>query len=190
MQLPISFRRAHLAHRHLVLFAAAAVASLLLGACHHSVKPVQQALGIFPVVDGPLAQRITHAETVPSGYRILHTPSGYTVVIATTPIIKGRMISGATASIANNSGQPAVSITLTPEGAKKMHAYTTDHIGDRLATVWLQPAPGTPDDYRWTLIQAPTIQGVFGKHFMTSGFNSIDEATQLADALNAQAHAR
>src|SRR5690625_117511 len=141
---------------------------------------------MFPVVDGARARRITHADSVPENYRIMHEPNGAPVVITTTPIIEGRDVSHAAATIDNYSGEPTLAITLTSEGAEKMRAYTVAHVGDRIATVWLRPTPGA-DNHQRVLIQAFTIQSVFGKHFMTSGLDSIGTARKLADALNKQA---
>src|SRR5690625_1314777 len=85
MQAPKPFRPSLRTRLHLLLLAVVATTSLL-SACHHTVKPARQTLGMFPVVDGARARRITHADSVPENYRIMHEPNGAPVVITTTPI--------------------------------------------------------------------------------------------------------
>ena len=90
-------------------------------------------------------------------------------------VVSGRDLRNARRS-QDQYGQPAVSFTLNPEGAKKFGAYTGAHIGDRMAIVL---------DAK--VRSAPTIQGHITDSGIITGNFSVQGAEDLALVLRAGA---
>jgi preprotein translocase subunit SecD len=68
---------------------------------------------------------------------------------------------------------PVVNVTLTPEGGKKMAAFTRAHIGELVAT-----------QVDGTLMNAAKIMSVVSSSIQITGDWDKEEATRLAKALN------
>jgi preprotein translocase subunit SecD len=92
------------------------------------------------------------------------------------------------------SGTPAVSVTLNGPGGQRMFDFTSQNVGKQMAVVYIERIPEvkTVDgkEVRSTrtteqVINAATIQGVFGKNFQTTGLESPQFAQDLALQLRA-----
>ena len=90
-------------------------------------------------------------------------------------VVTGRDLRNARRS-QDEYGQPAVSFTLNPDGAKKFGAYTSAHIGDRMAIVL---------DNR--VRSAPVIRGAISDSGIIQGNFSVQGAEDLALVLRAGA---
>jgi len=92
------------------------------------------------------------------------------------------------------SGTPAVSVTLNGPGGQRMFDYTSQNVGKQMAVVYIERIPEVKvidgkevRSMRTTeqVINAATIQGVFGKQFQTTGLESPQFAQDLALQLRA-----
>jgi preprotein translocase subunit SecD len=111
-------------------------------------------------------------------------------------IASGAQLTSAQPTIDQQSGTPAVSVTLDGAGAKKMLDFTSKSVGHLMAVVYKETeitttynAAGEPVRERrdvQEVISAATIQGVFGSRFQTTGL-SQKEASTLAQLLKAGA---
>ncbi len=90
-------------------------------------------------------------------------------------VISGRDLRNARRS-QDSYGQPAVSFTLNPEGAKKFDAYTAAHIGDRMAIVLDNKVRS-----------APSIRGRISDSGIIEGNFTVQGAEDLALVLRAGA---
>jgi preprotein translocase subunit SecD len=96
------------------------------------------------------------------------------------------------------TSQPQVSITLDADGGEKMHDVTKDHIGDRMAIIFIEQQPRerkvkkddgteTVEHYSETkrrLINVATVQAALGFRFRITGLE-FQEARDLALLLRA-----
>jgi preprotein translocase subunit SecD len=90
-----------------------------------------------------------------------------------------------------------VSVRLNGIGGQRMFDYTTENVGKRMAVVYIERIPEVTKgadgkEVRSTrvseqVINAATIQGVFGKEFQTTGLESSQFAADLALQLRAGA---
>jgi preprotein translocase subunit SecD len=95
------------------------------------------------------------------------------------------------------SGTPMVTVTLNGVGGQRMFDYSSEHVGDPMAVVYIERVPEVtvgPDgkELRTTrtneqVISVATINGVLGKEFQTTGLESAKEAADLALLLRAGA---
>ncbi|HVI57534.1 MAG TPA: protein translocase subunit SecD [Luteimonas sp.] len=92
------------------------------------------------------------------------------------------------------SGTPAVSVTLNGPGGQRMFDFTSQNVGKQMAVVYIERIPEVKvvdgKEVRSTrtteqVINAATIQGVFGKNFQTTGLESPQFAQDLALQLRA-----
>ncbi|MBE8215632.1 MAG: protein translocase subunit SecD [Endozoicomonadaceae bacterium] len=110
-------------------------------------------------------------------------------------IITGNQVTDAKFTFNQQSAQPIVNITLSPDGGNKMLRVTQDNLGQQMAVVYLEQKPIIkPIDHQnaalpsstmtfkeeASIISLATIQGVFGNQFQISGLNSPVEASELA----------
>jgi preprotein translocase subunit SecD len=111
-------------------------------------------------------------------------------------IASGDQLVGATSGYDSQSGTPEVSITLNGVGGQRMFDYTSQNVGKLMAVVYIERIPEVTKvdgkEVRTTrtseeVINAATIQGVFGKQFQTTGLGSPQEAADLALLLRAGA---
>jgi preprotein translocase subunit SecD len=100
-------------------------------------------------------------------------------------IVSGNQLIGASASFDQQTGQPAVSVTLDGVGAKRMLDFTRDNVGNGMAVVYIEQKSGgrKVED----VISVANVREPFGKRFQTTGIGSINEASQLALLLRAGA---
>ena len=111
-------------------------------------------------------------------------------------IASGAQLTSAQPTVDQQSGTPAVSVTLDAAGAKKMLEFTSKSVGHPMAVVFKEVqytttknAQGDPIRERRNVqevISVATIQGVFGSRFQTTGLSN-KEASNLAQLLKAGA---
>ena len=104
-------------------------------------------------------------------------------------IATGDQLVGATSMFDPQSGSPAVSVRLNSAGGQRMFDYTSEHVGDPMAAVYIERIPEVRivngKEVRSTrikeeVINVATINGVFGKEFQTTGLESAQFAADLA----------
>ncbi|GAC1622691.1 MAG: protein translocase subunit SecD [Nevskia sp.] len=111
-------------------------------------------------------------------------------------IASGSQLTSAQPTVDQQSGTPAVSVSLDGNGAKKMLEFTSKSVGHPMAVVFKEVqytdninAEGVKLRERRDvaeIISVATIQGVFGSRFQTTGL-SQREASNLAQLLKAGA---
>lgn len=116
------------------------------------------------------------------------------VLLSKKVIVSGDQLESASSMTDPQSGTPAVSVTLNEIGAKRMEDFTTDNVGKKMGVVYIERTPVTKmvdgKEVRTIkvtedVINDAVIQGVFGKHFQTTGLGSLKEASELALLLRA-----
>ncbi len=116
------------------------------------------------------------------------------ILLSRRVIVSGDQLVNASALPDAESGTPAVSIELNNVGGNRMLAHTRENVGQLMAAVYIETIPEVKIvDGKEVLssrtvaevINAATLQGVFGKNFQTTGLESMDEATSLARLLRA-----
>ena len=111
-------------------------------------------------------------------------------------IASGEQLVDARSGFDSQSGSPMVSVTLNGIGGQRMFDYTSENVGKQMGVVYIERIPEVKmvdgKEVRTTrtseqVINAATIQGVFGKNFQTTGLDSPKEAADLALLLRAGA---
>jgi preprotein translocase subunit SecD len=109
-------------------------------------------------------------------------------------IVTGDSVTGASAGFDSQSGTPNVSISLDTKGGRSMQRTTGEHVGRLMAVLFVETKANvrqvtqpdgsvqsvlekTEEKY---IINAATIQGVFGSQFQITGLDSPAEAAELA----------
>ena len=94
-----------------------------------------------------------------------------TILTSRTPLVATGDITGATAS--RTDGQWVLNFTVTDEAAKRVHEFSKQHVGTKLASVVDGKVHGTP-----------RIAGaIAGNRYFIEGFNQAD-AERLATAIS------
>ena len=123
---------------------------------------------------------------------------GGPVQIQARNIVTGDDVINAVQDFDQETNQPQVSITLDSDGGEKMHGVTKDHIGDRMAILFIEQQPrerkvvgadGVENiEYYSTttrrLINVATVQAALGFRFRITGVE-LQEARDLALLLRA-----
>ncbi|MEP6939040.1 MAG: protein translocase subunit SecD [Rudaea sp.] len=116
------------------------------------------------------------------------------IVLSKKVIVTGDELVDAQAIPDQQSGLPAVSIRLNAKGGQKMLDYTQQNVGKRMAAVYIERVPQTTmvdgkevRTFKETqeVINAATVQAVFGPKFQTTGIGSMKQATELSLLLRA-----
>ncbi|MBS0464112.1 MAG: protein translocase subunit SecD [Proteobacteria bacterium] len=116
------------------------------------------------------------------------------VLLSKKVIVSGDQLESATSMTDQQSGTPAVAVSLNEIGAKRMEDFTTENVGKKMGVVYIERTPVTRmvdgKEVRTVkvtedVINDATIQGVFGKRFQTTGLGSLKEASELALLLRA-----
>ena len=134
---------------------------------------------------------------VPAASKLYHDRAGRPVLLDKRVIITGDYITNAASGIEQQSGTPAVFITLDGRGAGIMADRTKDNVGRRMAVVFIENKSETRRGEggeavrvkRTTeeVINLAVIRERLGKRFQISGMDSPDEARNLALLLRAGA---
>ncbi|WP_146910422.1 protein translocase subunit SecD [Arenimonas daejeonensis] len=153
------------------------------------------------VVDlGPQAMEAARTGVVPPNARLYFMrergPDGKPrpILLSRRIIVSGDQLVNATSLLDPQSGTPAVSIELNRLGGDRMLAHTRENVGQLMAAVYIETIPEVKmvdgvevrtSRVSEEVINAATLQGVFGRNFQTTGLDSMDEATSLARLLRA-----
>jgi preprotein translocase subunit SecD len=111
-------------------------------------------------------------------------------------IVTGDQIIDASSGLDQQSGSPAVFVSLDSKGARKMNTTTKENIGKPMAVVFIERKTTTrmvdgkkvkTSKETKEVISVATIRGQFSKRFQTTGLDSTEEAHKLALLLRAGA---
>ncbi len=126
---------------------------------------------------------------VPPDARLYKDRDGRPYLLSKNIIVTGDQLVDASSSFDQQSGSPAVSVTLNAAGAKKMLDFTTGNVGRPMGVVYVERVVDTKvvdgkevrtPKITEEVINYATINGVFGKNFQTTGLRSPKEASELA----------
>jgi preprotein translocase subunit SecD len=132
----------------------------------------------------------------PIGSRLYYERNGNPILLKRRIIVTGDQIVDAASGIDQQSGSPAVFITLNGVGAKKMAKITQKNIGKPMAVVFIENKTETKivDGQKVRkkkkveeVINVATIRDSFSKRFQITGLDSTTEARNLALLLRAGA---
>jgi preprotein translocase subunit SecD len=153
------------------------------------------------VVDyGSKAIEAASTGVVPPNARLYRTrdlgPDGKPrpILLSRRIIVSGDQLVNATSLLDPQSGTPTVSIELNRLGGDRMLAHTRENVGQLMAAVYIENIPDVKmvdgKEVRTSrvseeVINAATLQGVFGRNFQTTGLESMDEASDMARLLRA-----
>jgi preprotein translocase subunit SecD len=153
------------------------------------------------VVDyGTQAQQAATTGVVPPNARLYYSRDlgadgkPRPILLSRRLIVSGDQLVNATSNPDPQGGGPAVQIELNNAGGNRMLAHTRQNVGQLMAAVYIESIPEMKKvdgkdvlSFRVTeeVINAATLQGVFGRNFQTTGLDSQDEATNLARLLRA-----
>ena len=151
----------------------------------------------FRAVTGDEAQAAAALadNNIPAGSRIYYDQNGQPLLLSRRLLVSGDELVNATPQTDQQTGLPAVSITLNAAGGKRMLDHTLENVGNRLGIVYVERIPTVTmvngEEVRSSrteerVISSSTIRGVFGKDFQTTGL-SREEAAALAKQLKAGA---
>ena len=116
------------------------------------------------------------------------------ILLSRRVIVSGDQLVNATSNPDPQGGGPAVQIELNNAGGNRMLAHTRENVGQLMAAVYIETIPEVRmvdgQEVRSSrvseeVINAATLQGVFGKNFQTTGLDSQEEAASLARLLRA-----
>jgi len=137
------------------------------------------------------------AGRIPPGARLYYTRDGRPVLLKKRVIVRGNQITDASSGLDQQTGSPAVFVTLDGAGAKRMRDVTSDNVGKPMAVVFIETryekrqekdGKATKRTYKVEeIISIATIREAFGKRFQTTGLDSTEEARDLALLLRAGA---
>ncbi len=136
------------------------------------------------------------AGRVPVGTRLYKQRNGQPILLKKRIIVTGDQIIDAASGIDQQSGAPAVYVTLDSKGARKMAQITKDNIGKPMAVVYIENKPQTRivDGKKiktiktiQEVINVATIRDRFSKRFQITGLDGTEEARNLALLLRAGA---
>lgn len=133
---------------------------------------------------------------VPAGSQLYRERDGTPVLLKRGVIVTGDQITDASSGVDQQTGQPAVYVTLDSKGARKMGETTKENIGKPMAVVYIentietkmvdgQPVKTTKRVEE--VINTAVIRDSFSKRFQTTGLDSTTEAHTLALLLRAGA---
>ena len=136
------------------------------------------------------------AGRVPVGTRLYKQRNGQPILLKKRIIVTGDQIIDASSGIDQQSGAPAVYVTLDSKGARKMAQITKDNIGKPMAVVYIEKKPQTrivngkkvkTIKTIQEVINVATIRDRFSKRFQITGLDGTEEARNLALLLRAGA---
>ncbi|MBI1194693.1 MAG: protein translocase subunit SecD [Gammaproteobacteria bacterium] len=150
----------------------------------------------FHMVDGSGDAQAALAGKVPPGERVLRERNGNPVLLYKQIIVTGNQIIDASAGLDQQSGSPAVFISLDGKGARKMLETTRENVGKPMGVVFIENKTSSEmvDGKRvrkshvvQEVINIATIRSEFSKRFQITGLDSSEEARNLALLLRAGA---
>ena len=132
----------------------------------------------------------------PSTAKFFHERNGAPILLQRSVMLTGEYITDAASGIDQQSGSPAVFITLDGKGARLFSNRTRDKIGRPMAVVYIEHKSFTElvDGVRKRrkeiveeVINVATIRDQLGKRFQITGLDTTEEARNLALLLRAGA---
>ncbi|WP_223787831.1 protein translocase subunit SecD [Marinicella meishanensis] len=143
---------------------------------------------------GAEAQRTYQTGRTPPGTTLYFESNGQPIYLNNRVIATGNQLTGAQATIDQQTGQHAVNVQLNSIGAARMLEFTKNNTGNFMGVVFKERIPiGKNDDgvmqYRDSeeVISNARINGVFSNRFQTTGGFTQKEANELALLLRAGA---
>ncbi|MET0009125.1 MAG: protein translocase subunit SecD [Candidatus Thiodiazotropha sp. 6PLUC9] len=133
---------------------------------------------------------------VPPGSSLYQERNGQPVLLKKRVIVTGNQIVDASSGLDQQSGSPAVFVSLDGVGAKRMRRMTNENVGKPMAVVFIENRTTTRmvngeavkvKRKVEEVISIATIREPFGKRFQTTGLDSTEEAHDLALLLRAGA---
>jgi len=133
---------------------------------------------------------------VPVTSKLYRERDGQPVLLLRRVIVTGDQITDASAGFDQQSGQPAVFVSLDGQGARRMRKVTTENVGKPMAVVFIENrtltrlVDGKPIKRKVRteeVISVANILEPFGRRFQTTGLDSSNEAHNLALLLRAGA---
>ncbi len=131
---------------------------------------------------------------VPLNSELDHDTKGRPILLHKRVLLTGDYITDASSGLDQQSGQPAVFITLDSAGARRFEDATKDNVGKLLAVVFIETKTETKKvngkDVRQNyttrkVINVATIRERLGKRFQITGLESPEQARNLALLLRA-----
>ena len=132
----------------------------------------------------------------PGTAKLYHERNGAPILLRRNVMLTGEYITDAASGIDQQSGSPAVFITLDGKGARLFSSRTRDKIGRPMAVVYIEHKSFTElvDGVRnrkkeivEEVINVATIRDQLGKRFQITGLDTTEEARNLALLLRAGA---
>ncbi|MES9972809.1 protein translocase subunit SecD [Candidatus Thiodiazotropha sp. LNASS1] len=133
---------------------------------------------------------------IPPGSNLYHERDGQPVLLKKRVIVTGNQIVDASSGLDQQTGQPAVFVSLDGVGAKRMRRMTNENVGKPMAVVFIENRTttrivnGEPVKVKKRVeevISIATIREPFGRRFQTTGLDTTEEARDLALLLRAGA---
>jgi preprotein translocase subunit SecD len=133
---------------------------------------------------------------IPVGSRLYKERDGRSILLQKRVLLTGDYITDAASGFDQQTGGPAVFITLDSQGARRFEDATKDNIGKLLAVVFIenktetQRVAGELQKKSYTVeevINVATIRDRLGRRFQITGLDSPQEARNLALLLRAGA---
>ena len=133
---------------------------------------------------------------IPGTAKLYHERNGRPILLQRSVMLTGEYITDAASGIDQQSGSPAVFITLDGKGARLFSSRTRDKIGRAMGVVYIEHKSFTElvDGVRKRrkeiveeVINVATIRDQLGKRFQITGLDNTEEARNLALLLRAGA---
>ena len=133
---------------------------------------------------------------VPGTAKLFHDRNAAPILLRRNVMLTGEYITDAASGIDQQSGSPAVFITLDGKGARLFSDRTRDKIGRPMAVVYIEHKSFTElvngvrerrKEIVEEVINVATIRDQLGKRFQITGLDTTDEARNLALLLRAGA---
>ncbi|MEW8028117.1 MAG: protein translocase subunit SecD [Candidatus Thiodiazotropha sp.] len=133
---------------------------------------------------------------IPPGSNLYRERDGQPVLLKKRVIVTGNQIVDASSGLDQQTGQPAVFVSLDGVGAKRMRRMTNENVGKPMAVVFIENrtttriVDGKPVKVKKRVeevISIATIREPFGRRFQTTGLDTTEEARDLALLLRAGA---
>lgn len=121
---------------------------------------------------------------VPVNSKLYYERNGNPILLEKRVMLTGEYIIDASSGIEQQTGSPAVFITLDGKGARIFSRATRDQIGKPMAVVYIEQRKGRPVE---EVINVATIRDELSKRFQITGLDSTEEARTLALLLRAGA---
>jgi len=121
---------------------------------------------------------------VPLNSKLYQERSGAPILLEKRIMLTGEYIIDASSGIEQQTGAPAVFITLDGKGSRMFSRATRDQIGKPMAVVYIEQRKGRPVE---EVINVATIRDELSKRFQITGLDSTEEARTLALLLRAGA---